>query len=63
MMEANDVGNLTLFDSVRSTLVNIYTNLSTRLDKERDAIGSSFIEECMKCLKSINENRVINRSD
>lgn len=63
MMEANDVGNLALFDSVRSTLVNIYTNLSTRLDKERDAISSSFIEECMNCLKSINENKVINRSD
>lgn len=63
MMEANDAGNLLLFENVRSTLENIYTNLSSRLSKHEDAINSSFIQECMKCLKSINENRVINRTE
>ena len=43
MMEANDVGNLPLFDSVRSTLENIYTNLSSRLSQHEDAINSSFV--------------------
>lgn len=63
MMEANDTSNLPLFHSVRGTLVNIYTNLSSRLSHHKEEIYAGFVHKCMKCLRSINENSVVNRSD
>lgn len=62
LLEACDTGNSNLFYMVQRTLINIYSNLSTTLDSERQFINDSFIQACLSCLKSMHSDNSSGRS-
>ena len=47
---------------VQRTLINIYSNLSSTIDSEREYINESFIQACLACLKSMHADTSISRT-
>jgi hypothetical protein len=63
LLEACDTTAAGFFRIVREALINIYSNLSPTLDSQRESINDSFVLECLACLKSINSDSLVVRSE